>query len=101
MHLHNMLQNNVSKAAGLLAAGGIGVYVMMAVRHAGRRSAHTLARGSTTQHAQQNIATVHDTPPSSVPPLSNLNQTPMTDSYMRKKYEVEWRDEWDLSDVKW
>jgi hypothetical protein len=104
MHLHNIMQSNASKAAGLLAAGGIGVYVMLFMRHAGRRSAHMLASGSTTQHAQHNVHTVREnTSPSVQPPPPSISLMPMAGAqpYMRKKYEVEWRDEWDLEGTEW
>jgi len=115
MHLHNIMQSNVTKGAGLLAAGGLGVYLAMFVRHASRRSAHMLASGSQTQHAQQNIQSLHQLPSSSFQPSqthaghpqaisvpASISMMPMAGQpYLRKKYEVEWKDEWDLDGTNW
>jgi len=95
--------SGTARRMGWLAAGGVGVYVALFLRQAGRRSATTFTRGTGTQ-----VATVTSQPTSQQQQQqqqqhNNLlspttNQPLLVVPPSRGRYEVVWRDDWDFEE---
>lgn len=90
--------SGTARRMGWLAAGGVGVYVALFLRQAGRRSATTLTRGTGTQ-----VATVTQQPQQQqhISLVPTTNQPLVVPPPKRGRYEVVWKDDWDYDHVEW
>lgn len=97
---------SANKRMALLATGGLGVWALIALRQAARRSSSTLARSTTTLQSpitpvQQDRAVAQYMQQQPIQPGTTAIMEQAQQNGKRQKYEILWTDDWDFDSTQW